>query len=103
MPERPHIVFITADQMRFNCLSCHGNLGVRTPHLDALARESVVFDLKEYPQESRSLAGEPQYADRKHALRGKRIQWMRETDDLLDLERDAGFTPADWAHRGRPA
>jgi arylsulfatase A-like enzyme len=44
MPDRPHIVFITADQMRFDCLACHGNLGVRTPHLDALARESVIFD-----------------------------------------------------------
>jgi len=40
----PHLVFLTADQMRFDCLSCHGNLGMRTPHLDALASERRVFD-----------------------------------------------------------
>ncbi len=40
----PHIILLTADQMRFDCLSCYGNLNVRTPHLDALAAESVVFD-----------------------------------------------------------
>ncbi|HRJ71922.1 MAG TPA: sulfatase-like hydrolase/transferase [Terrimicrobiaceae bacterium] len=44
MPKKPHIVLLTADQMRFDCLSAYGNLGVRTPHLDALAGESVVFD-----------------------------------------------------------
>ncbi|MBM4050334.1 MAG: hypothetical protein FJ279_35000 [Planctomycetes bacterium] len=44
MQKRPHVVFLTADQMRFDCLSCYGHLNVRTPHLDALAEESVVFD-----------------------------------------------------------
>lgn len=44
MDKRPHVVLITADQMRFDCLSSYGNLGVRTPHLDALAAESVIFD-----------------------------------------------------------
>lgn len=43
-PKRPHLVLLTADQMRFDCLSLYGNLGVRTPNLDALAAESVVFD-----------------------------------------------------------
>jgi arylsulfatase A-like enzyme len=33
-----------ADQLRFDCLSCYGNLPVRTPNLDALSRESIVFD-----------------------------------------------------------
>lgn len=42
--KKPHIVFITADQMRWDCLSAYGNLGVRTPHLDALGNESVVFN-----------------------------------------------------------
>ncbi|MCF7855715.1 MAG: sulfatase-like hydrolase/transferase [Candidatus Pacebacteria bacterium] len=44
MSDHPHIIFITADQMRFDCLSCYGNLGVQTPNLDALANESIVFD-----------------------------------------------------------
>lgn len=41
---RPHVVLLTADQMRVDCLSAYGNLAVQTPHLDALASESVVFD-----------------------------------------------------------
>jgi len=41
---KPHIVFLTADQMRFDCLSAYGSLGVQTPHLDSLAEESIVFE-----------------------------------------------------------
>lgn len=33
-----------ADQMRYDCLSAYGDLGVRTPHLDELARECAIFD-----------------------------------------------------------
>jgi arylsulfatase A-like enzyme len=33
-----------ADHLRWDCLSCYGTLPVRTPHLDALAAESVVFN-----------------------------------------------------------
>jgi arylsulfatase A-like enzyme len=39
----PNILFITADQWRADCLSSHGHPVVRTPHLDALAREGVSF------------------------------------------------------------
>jgi arylsulfatase A-like enzyme len=38
-----NILFITADQWRGDCLSSLGHPVVRTPHLDALARESVMF------------------------------------------------------------
>jgi len=44
MAKRPHVVVLMADQMRFDCLSAYGTLGVRTPHLDSLSQESVVFD-----------------------------------------------------------
>ena len=44
MSDRPHIVMLMADQLRFDCLSAYGNLGVETPNLDILAEESVVFD-----------------------------------------------------------
>lgn len=40
----PHIVLIMADHLRRDCLSCYGDLPVRTPNLDALAQESVIFD-----------------------------------------------------------
>jgi arylsulfatase A-like enzyme len=39
----PNILFITADQWRGECLSALGHPTVRTPHLDALAGEGILF------------------------------------------------------------
>ncbi len=44
MSAPPHVVLIMADHLRRDCLSCYGDLQVRTPNLDALAEESVIFD-----------------------------------------------------------
>jgi arylsulfatase A-like enzyme len=41
---KPNIIFIFADQLRYSALACHGNRLVRTPHIDRLAREGVVYD-----------------------------------------------------------
>jgi len=38
-----NILFVTADQWRGECLSALGHATVRTPHLDALARQGVLF------------------------------------------------------------
>jgi arylsulfatase A-like enzyme len=38
-----NLLFITADQWRGDCLSALGHPVVKTPHLDAFARESVMF------------------------------------------------------------
>src|ERR1700761_2398142 len=38
-----NVLFITADQWRAECLSARGHPTVRTPALDALAREGVLF------------------------------------------------------------
>lgn len=43
MAERLNILFITADQWRGECLSALGHPVVKTPQLDALAREGVLF------------------------------------------------------------
>ncbi len=40
---RPNILFIMADQHRGDCLGADGNPDIRTPNLDALAREGVRF------------------------------------------------------------
>ncbi len=40
---RPNILFITADQWRGDCLSVLGHPCVKTPNVDALAREGVLF------------------------------------------------------------
>jgi arylsulfatase A-like enzyme len=43
MPKPLNVLFITADQWRGECLSALGHPVVRTPHLDALAAEGVLF------------------------------------------------------------
>ena len=40
---RPNLVFVSADQWRAEATGYAGNPDVRTPHLDALAAQSVNF------------------------------------------------------------
>jgi len=42
--KRPHIIWFVCDQLRYDALGFMGNPRVRTPHLDRLAGEGVVFD-----------------------------------------------------------
>ena len=44
MTERPNVVLIVADTFRRDHLGAYGNETIRTPNLDALAGDSVVFD-----------------------------------------------------------
>lgn len=41
---RPNVLVIFADQMRSDAMGCAGNPIVKTPNLDRLAREGVIFD-----------------------------------------------------------
>lgn len=43
MTLRPNVLLITLDQFRGDCLSVLGHPNVRTPHLDALAGDGVLF------------------------------------------------------------
>src|SRR5438876_11072929 len=40
---QPNILFIMADQFRYDCLGANGNRLVRTPNLDRLAAQSANF------------------------------------------------------------
>ncbi|MGB2865740.1 MAG: arylsulfatase [Sedimentisphaerales bacterium] len=40
---RPNILYLMTDQHRGDCLGCAGNLVIKTPHLDSIAKEGVVF------------------------------------------------------------
>lgn len=42
--ERPNVLFVLADDLRWDMLGVYGNEIVRTPSLDALAREGTRFD-----------------------------------------------------------
>ena len=42
--KRPHIVWFLCDQLRWDALGYMGNAIVRTPNLDRLANQGVVFD-----------------------------------------------------------
>lgn len=42
-PDKPNIVFITADDLGWKDLSCYGNEDVQTPNIDRLAREGMQF------------------------------------------------------------
>ena len=43
MTKRPNVLWIMADQLRFDYLSCYGHPHLHTPHLDALAARGVRF------------------------------------------------------------
>ncbi len=42
-PPKPNVLFILADDMGWGDLSCYGNPGMKTPHLDKLASEGTLF------------------------------------------------------------
>ncbi|MBI4024960.1 MAG: sulfatase-like hydrolase/transferase [Verrucomicrobia bacterium] len=44
MTNRPNLIFITTDQQRWDATGIYGNPVIRTPHMDRLGREGVVFD-----------------------------------------------------------
>ena len=43
-PTRPNVILITVDTVRADHLGCYGAAGIRTPTLDSLARDGIVFD-----------------------------------------------------------
>lgn len=43
MSDRPNVLWIMADQLRFDYLSCYGHPHLHTPHIDALAERGVRF------------------------------------------------------------
>ncbi|QDC10657.1 phosphonate monoester hydrolase [Oceanicola sp. D3] len=44
MSDRPNVLWIMADQLRFDYLSCYGHPHLHTPHIDALAARGVRFN-----------------------------------------------------------
>ncbi|TBL80455.1 sulfatase [Paenibacillus thalictri] len=42
--EKPNILWICTDQQRFDTMGCYGNTSVRTPNIDKLAENGVLFE-----------------------------------------------------------
>jgi len=42
--KRPNIVFLFSDDQRFDALGCMGNKYIKTPHLDKIGNEGIIFD-----------------------------------------------------------
>ena len=42
--ERPNIVFLLSDDQATYSMGCYGTPGVKTPNMDQLAREGMIFD-----------------------------------------------------------
>ena len=41
--QQPNILYLMTDQHRGDCLGCAGNKIIKTPHLDSIAMDGVVF------------------------------------------------------------
>ena len=44
MPDQPNIFLFISDQQRTDTMSCYGNDWIQSPQMDALAKESYVFE-----------------------------------------------------------
>ncbi|MBL8222565.1 MAG: sulfatase-like hydrolase/transferase, partial [Bryobacterales bacterium] len=42
--KRPNILYVFADQLRAHSMGCYGNAEVKTPNLDRLAAEGILFE-----------------------------------------------------------
>src|ERR1044071_3067878 len=43
VPQRPNVIWIMADDLGYGDLGCYGQTKIKTPHVDALAKEGTRF------------------------------------------------------------
>lgn len=94
-PERPdHLVLITVDTLRADRLGAYGHADATTPHVDALARESLRFE-RAYAHSSMTL---PSIASlltgtlpAEHGIYSNRGALKKTTRTLAEYAREAGF------------
>lgn len=93
-PEGPPVVVLLLDTLRWDALSCYGNGGGLTPHLDRFCREAVQFEV------ARAQASwtKPSIATlltstgpRHHGARGRADRIRSGTPSLARLFRQAGY------------
>ncbi len=92
--DRPNVICFVMDQLRYDYLGCMGNSEVRTPNIDSLADEGVVFD-RAYvsnplcmPARSTLFTG---MMPRGHGVRTNGIPLNREIPTMPEALREAGY------------
>ena len=83
---RQNIVLVIIDSLRSDHLGCYGNKDIRTPNLDALARESVRFT-QVYPEAM------PTVPARRSIITGRRAYPFRGWEPWLGLAKRPGWSP----------
>ncbi len=93
----PNFVFILSDNQRWDFMGCAGHPFVRTPNMDRLAEEGVLFSNAFVttslcsPSRASFLTG--QYAHT-HGVRDNITPWTEETTTFLELLNRAGYDAA---------
>ncbi len=94
---RPNIVFILSDNQRYDFMGCAGHPFVKTPAMDRLAEEGVLFTNAFVttslcsPSRASFLTG--QYAHT-HGVRDNITPWKNENVTFLELLKGAGYDTA---------
>ena len=96
-PEKkpPNILFILSDDHRWDAMSCMGHPVIKTPHMDRLAREGVLFSNAFVttslcsPSRASFLTG--QYAHN-HGVKNNLTPWDNNNVTFLELMKKAGYS-----------
>lgn len=95
--KRPNILLITADQLRRDALGIYENRIIKTPHIDQLASEGVIFDnaycQNPYCMPSRWSIFTGRYP-RSHGVRENGVRFRDEEVTLAQVLRDNGYITA---------
>jgi N-acetylglucosamine-6-sulfatase len=95
--KRPNIIFILSDDHRWDYLSCLGHPFLKTPNMDRLAREGMLFSNAFVttslcsPSRASFLTG--QYAHT-HGVRNNLTVWRNENVTFMELLKEAGYDTA---------
>ena len=94
---RPNILLISADQLRYDCIGAMGNGAIRTPHIDALAHGGITFQHAYtpaticVPARQSILTGQAPSA---HGAMSVRSAIPEQRDTLVKRLRDEGYRTA---------
>ncbi len=101
--ERPNIVLVTIDTLRADHLGCYGYFRDTSPNIDALAKESVVFD-QAYAVMATTLPSHASMLTARYPLEhgilanlmhgGNAFGWKEGMVSFAQVAKDAGYTTA---------